>query len=403
MNAAATAKQPAGIIPLAELTIVEWIKCALRDASIPATDTIIMNGYTDRNEVKEAVETISLVHRQSGAEGVQSLWRTQIAKLIPDIADTVERRRRIYHCSELRNIPPVRWLINGEIPEQGFIVMFGPPEVGKTFVALDYSERIAHSRPVVYVIGEGKSGFANRHEAWLKHHKQPHGKLYFVDGAVLFTSTTDVTNFIEDVRPLKPQMIVLDTLARCFDGDENSAKDMGAFIRNCDRVRYELETAVMVLHHAGKYGSSERGSSALRGACDAMIEIADEDSRIKINCSKLKDGKHFDPRYVQRIDVTLEPGITSCVILPAELVKETREDLTPNQRTILEAIYDNPLYDRGAKFSQLKQITGLADSSLNHALKSLAKRGIVKKTGQYEPYILTEQGNMLCRSKGIGK
>lgn len=402
MNAVAAKKQPS-VIPLAELTVEEWIKCALRDATIPAADTVTLNGYSERAEVKEAVESIALVHRQGGAEAVKSLWRTQIAKLIPDIADTVDRRSRIYHCSELRNIPPVRWLVEGEIPEQGFIVMFGPPEVGKTFVALDYAERIAHRRPVVYVIGEGKSGFANRHEAWLRHHKQQHGKLYFVDGAVMFTSNTDVTNFIEDIRELKPHMVVLDTLARCFDGDENSAKDMGAFIRNCDRVRHELQTAVMVLHHAGKNGSSERGSSALRGACDAMIEISDEDTRIKVNCSKLKDGKHFEPRYVRRIDVTLEQGITSCVIVPAEMVKETREDLTPNQRVILEALYDNPLYDRGAKFSQLKQITNLADSSLNHALKGLAKKGIIRKTGQYEPYVLTEQGNMLCRSKGIGR
>ncbi len=34
------------------------------------------------------------------------------------------------------------------------------------------------------------------------------------------------------------RMIILDTLARCFGGnDENDARDMGAFIRGCDDLK----------------------------------------------------------------------------------------------------------------------------------------------------------------------
>jgi len=45
----------------------------------------------------------------------------------------------------------------------------------------------------------------------------------------------------------------------------------------------------LLVHHTNKEGSSERGSSALRGGADFMIEIKPN----KMTCSKLKDGKEW--------------------------------------------------------------------------------------------------------------
>lgn len=48
-------------------------------------------------------------------------------------------------------------------------------------------------------------------------------------------------------------MIILDTLARCFGGnDENDARDMGAFIRGCDELKRRTGATVLVVHHSGK-------------------------------------------------------------------------------------------------------------------------------------------------------
>lgn len=393
---------------MSNLAIANWFKRVIHDDDIDVTilPKPELNGYSARPEVNEAIESVLLVRKQGGKQAVITAWNEQIAKAIPDIAAIVNRPKYIYHCSELATLPPVRWLVENEIPELGFAVVYGQPEVGKTFHAISYAERIAQRRPVVYCMGEGRSGYTHRHEAWLKHNKQKAGKLYFVDKAFPLADLTQLEVFIEDVKEFKPQLIVFDTLARYFNGDENSAKDMGLFISACDRIRSELQTAVLVVHHASKSSGGtggERGSSALRGAADSMIEVVDEDSRIKIVCSKLKDSKHFDPYYLQRIEVALEQGVTSCVLLPDKSVEPSVDDVTNNQRLVLENLYDNPLYDRGAKYSQLKIATGLGDSSLNNALKSLARRNLVRKTGQYEPYVLTTEGINLCKRKGIGK
>lgn len=391
------------IIPIESITLVEWIKSALSKPSIPPTDKVFLNGYGDNPIIKEAVESLAVAHKAGGAKAAKIAWDEQIAQHVPDIALIINRRRRVYHCSELAALPPVRWLIEGEIPQLGFVVLFGAPEVGKSFLAIDYAERIAGHKPVAYVMGEGRSGYSHRHAAWLQHHKRQHGQLFFIDDAVQLMNPTELQLFIDDLKEIKPKFVVIDTLARCFDGDENSAKDMGTFIRACDRIRNELQTAVMVIHHSGKGTGGERGSSALRGAADSMIEITEDDNRVKVSCSKMKDGQHFTPYFLKRIDVVLEPGITSCVLLPANVVAEQSDEITNNQRLVLEALFENPMYDKGAKFSQLKQSTNLADSSLSSALKSLLKRKYVYKTGTYEPYAMTEAGISFCRIKRINK
>jgi hypothetical protein len=76
-------------------------------------------------------------------------------------------------------------------------------------------------------------------------------------------------------------MVVIDTLARSFGaGDENTVKDMTKCIRNLDAIREATQATILVIHHSGKDASKgARGSSALLGAADTEIEIADRHFR----------------------------------------------------------------------------------------------------------------------------
>ncbi len=42
------------------------------------------------------------------------------------------------------------------------------------------------------------------------------------------------------------------TVARCLDGDENQAKDIGAFIQSLDTIRTTYNSTMLVVHHSGK-------------------------------------------------------------------------------------------------------------------------------------------------------
>ncbi len=92
-------------------------------------------------------------------------------------------------------------------------------------------------------------------------------------------------------------VLIIDTLhTATTEADENSAKDMGKVLHLCRWVANELGCAVILVHHTNKSGTSERGSSSLRGGMDFMIKIeklADSSTYAVMSCEKLKDGEQW--------------------------------------------------------------------------------------------------------------
>jgi hypothetical protein len=132
-------------------------------------------------------------------------------------------------------------------------------------------------------------------------------ELHVLDRGVDMLTSTEVDELITAIRDVSPNptLIVLDTLARNFGGgDENSTKDMNAFVAGCDRLRESFpNVTVLVVHHAGKaQRSGDRGSTALRGAVDTRIELTRNEKktgqkthRLSLTCRAQKDAPEFDP------------------------------------------------------------------------------------------------------------
>ena len=95
-------------------------------------------------------------------------------------------------------------------------------------------------------------------------------------------------------------MIVLDTLARTMVGaDENTAKDVGEWIQNAQKLQEKTKATVLTLHHTVKRTAknkpaAERGSSALRGAADTMMAVTKNNNALTLSCVKQKDSEEFD-------------------------------------------------------------------------------------------------------------
>lgn len=81
--------------------------------------------------------------------------------------------------SDLESIPPPQPLIEGILFRGTLAALFGPPGVGKSFLAMSWALSIAagtdwlgrkvHGGPILYVAAEGTSGLALRRRAWMKH------------------------------------------------------------------------------------------------------------------------------------------------------------------------------------------------------------------------------------------
>lgn len=74
------------------------------------------------------------------------------------------------------------------------------------------------------------------------------------------------------------------------NGDENTARDMGAFIRNVDSLRNATGAHLMIIHHSGKDTSKgARGSGSLRAAADTEIELTRNGEVVLAEAKKQRD------------------------------------------------------------------------------------------------------------------
>lgn len=220
-------------------------------------------------------------------------------------------------------IKPVAWLVDQYVEEDALTVMYGPPGKGKSFVALDLSCCIAsgiefHGHAVkpgvsIYVAGEGHNGLARRLHAWTQLNNVVVPQLMFISEAPTdLSSATNAVQVAEAVQAIAdttgeaPVLIVIDTMARNFGGDENSATDVGQFIRNVDALRRHWKATVLIVHHSGKDSDrGARGSSALKGAADAEYEVSrnEDDKIIRLTPRKMKDAEEPEPLAFELIGV----------------------------------------------------------------------------------------------------
>lgn len=222
-------------------------------------------------------------------------------------------------------IKPVAWLIHRYLEKDTLAVMFGPPGKGKSFIALDLSCCIAtdtafHGLPVAqgavfYIAGEGHNGIARRLSAWavLNSVSLEGAPLFISEGPTNLASAANAAKVAEAVQALAdktgahPELIVIDTLARNFGGDENSATEVGQFVRHVDiHLRHRWKATTLIVHHSGKDGErGARGSSALKGAADAEYEVSrhDDDKLIRLTARKMKDADEPPPLAFELVSV----------------------------------------------------------------------------------------------------
>ena len=97
-----------------------------------------------------------------------------------------------------------------------------------------------------------------------------------------------------------PDLICIDTVNRFFDGNENDAKEVGDFIRACDRLSEIFNCHVNIVHHSGLQEQDRaRGSSAFLGALDLQDRVEKQGENITITQTKNKGGKQNPPLNMQ--------------------------------------------------------------------------------------------------------
>lgn len=223
---------------------------------------------------------------------------------------------RSYTVGAFLQRPPKQWLVDKVLGVTDFALFYGESGHGKTHIALDFAYSCASgaatfadtftiTRPltVAYATGEGLGGLADRLRAVSAYYGSTDVPLYlFAEIPQLFTATQEngAMTFVRAWQamaeagtvPAQLDVLILDTLHNSTAGaDENSAKDAAIVQQTMRHVRDTLGCAVVLVHHANKAGSSERGSSALRASCDSVLRAQKVGRDYTLACEKLKDAE----------------------------------------------------------------------------------------------------------------
>jgi hypothetical protein len=204
----------------------------------------------------------------------------------------------------------VRWLVKHVVPSDSIGMLFGGSGTFKSFIALDAALHVAHGLPwmgrkttrgsVIYIAAEGGAGLWSRIDAW---HRQrnlsvDHAPVHVVPVAV--DLTVDAWRVVEaaQMAGVEPALVVVDTLSQTYAGEENSANEMAAYLRELGgRFRQLWQCSVLLIHHSGHQATERpRGSSAIRANLDFLLGVFRDEREMlaTVSCVKQKDGELFD-------------------------------------------------------------------------------------------------------------
>lgn len=364
-----------------------YIMQALNSDKLDVPDEQQANGSFD------TLYALYTAHAAAGPTGARQAWAV-LKKFKPELVANLEHQRRLIHADELKNLSqPTYALADYAIYEGSFNVIVGPSGSRKSFIALDIAGRIAVNHPVVYIAGEGLNGYAARWEAWKHHHQVAHTELYFYSEALQVMEVNQLIEFMTIIQQHRPVLVIVDTLARSAVGiEENSAREMGLFTDNIDRLRRSMNCAVLIVHHTGINGKI-RGSTALYGAADSVLAVCTEDDITSVYNDPEHGGKNkyaasMPVKYFSLLPVSIN-GFEGAVIIPAEKIQRTNEDTLPdNAVQILEALEGIP----AMKGPAIIAATGISKQTVYRNMKRLIQVGYVDQGDDGETYSITSKG-----------
>ena len=314
----------------------------------------------------------ALERRGGDVESARSwLWQYCIAPAISKVSEETPKKKtafRLTRVSELLKTPaPLEWLVRGYLMPESSALLFGAPAAGKSLYCIDWAACIALGREwhgkrvkqgaVVYLAGEGHFGISRRLKAWAIENNAEdalaNAPLLISDRGAALNTNGDLIEVIEAIDAAesdigKPALIIVDTLHRNMQGDENSAQDMGAYFNAVDELRSRYKCSVLTVHHSGhNEANRSRGSSSIRAALDIelCVEHKTDDTRI-LSSTKMKDGPAPDKTAWELKEIVLPwhdidgEAERSVVLIPTNAPQTRGKAMTDGIKHAMESYFD---------------------------------------------------------------
>ena len=310
--------------------------------------------------------------------------------------------------SELIKAPIEPTLVAGLLGPGDLAMLFALSGSMKTFVALDLALRVATGRPwagrsccrgaVLYVASEGLNGLRERARAWAHQFDECEAveaeleANFVVLGEAISFISPEFDDLLRVIGQRQFALVVVDTVARSMPGgEENSAKDMGLFVAACDRLRQQTGAAVLVIHHSTKSDpNTERGSSALRAACDVVLnckKLQRPAGHVLVSGQKQRDGVPLPPTEFELELVDLECAASGAARRSGRLRHRPRANAEDEQSHAQETGSTDEMVLRaldevGGDGTTHKELAAAVDrpkATVHRRIKRLTESGRIRK------------------------
>lgn len=344
-------EQAGGILYMGELQT----SCATTAGTDHYTN-LILDRYLQRSIVKFGEQLVELGPTSDNPHEFLRLAGDALAKMN---GSTGGGDRRLIHGAilgsqlYLKNVKKPESVVGeGIMTESSFILLYGRPGLGKTWLALQLALAVSQGKPWLGLETKRRGvGVVEleMHEYYLKDRimeltksmekgeaLQALGNIEFIcrpnfSGPVDLLEPATRDGIISWVQEHGVGLLILDALSRVHTADENYAQEMGKVLAAIERIRDETGCCILVLHHEPKGDTREknpisdldaaRGSSRLQSDPHTMIRLKMWKGGLVLTFPKMNLGPQHE-------DIYLERGQEGYVVRSAPLDSETRKEMS---------------------------------------------------------------------------
>lgn len=298
----------------------QWLATNLPDRRFIILPDNDQQGHSHADEVLGSLTRAGLIARIVGlpdvpAKGDVSDWIRLggTGDKLRQLAEPPPPRllQKLWTWDRLLEEPDPVWQLEGLFFEQTLVEVFGPPNSGKTFLTFDmalairrggtwFGHEVKKPGAVLYVNADGGRGFAKRARAAVEVYGREAAEHEFwtFPESISLHDPASMAEFVAMLAWIKdpPAAVIFDTYSRCIPGvNENLQEVASLVVEHLDRMRQEIGSSVILLHHTNISGEHARGSSVILGACDTQIRTTkDESGVVNVHCEKQRDAEYFD-------------------------------------------------------------------------------------------------------------
>ena len=302
-------------------------------------------------------------------------------------------------ADQLDNLPAPESLIADVLTRHSYGILRGRDKSFKSFVALDWSLRLATGTPwqgkavertrVLYVAGEGAHGIGERKRAWETAHDIKADPDWFVvrrSAVNLYRAGDDYAHLLDYVERGEFGLVVFDTLRRMSGGAEGNGSDMGAVVDRMDEVkRHTTNGSVLAVAHTDKGDNDTRGFSGIEDDADIVWSAKRENntSELTLRCEKFKDGPDG-----HQFDLRTRTEGDSLVVESADAQGNLFSDDRQTDQIVMVTMRELFAND-GATVKDIMTMTDLSQASVYRSRARLLESGRLRSNKAHRLFLPT--------------